>query len=92
MDTVSHRFSNTAKYPKYAKYGGKLPRLMNVPNFSGILIHIGNTHHDSSGCLLCGENKAVGKVLNSTKCFYDLMDNYLLPAHKRGEEIWINIV
>lgn len=36
-------------------------------------------------------NKAVGKVLNSTKCFYDLMDNYLLPAHERCEEITISI-
>ena len=92
MDTISPRFSNATKYPKYAKYGGKLPRLMGVESFSGVLIHAGNTQSDSSGCLLTGENKAVGKVLNSTKCFYDLMDNYLLPAHKRGEEIWINIV
>lgn len=57
-----------------------------------IVGNCGNTHSDSSGCLLTGENKAVGKVLNSTKCFYNLMDNYLLPAHKRGEEIWISIV
>lgn len=92
MDIVSLRFSNAAKYPKYAKYGGMLPRLLGVPEYSGVLFHIGNTHQDSSGCLLVGENKAVGKVLNSTKCFYDLMDNYLLPAHKRGEEIWISIV
>lgn len=92
MDTVSPRFSNATKYPKYARYGGKLPRLLGVDSFSGVLVHAGNTHSDSSGCLLVGENKAVGKVLNSTKCFYDLMDNYLLPAHRRGEEIWINIV
>lgn len=92
MDTISPRFSNAIKYPKYARYGGKLPRLLGVESFSGVLIHAGNTHSDSSGCLLTGENKAVGKVLNSTKCFYNLMDNYLLPAHKRGEEIWINIV
>lgn len=92
MDIVSPRFSNAAKYPKYAKYGGKLPRLIGIDSFSGVLIHAGNTPSDSSGCLLVGENKAVGKVLNSTKCFYDLMDNYLLPAHKRGEEIWISIV
>jgi hypothetical protein len=92
MDIISPRFSNAAKYPKYAKYGGMLPRLLGVPEYSGVLIHIGNAPSDSSGCLLVGENKAVGKVVNSTKCFYDLMDNYLLPAHKRGEEIWISIV
>lgn len=92
MDTVSPKFSNATKYPKYARYGGKLPRLLGVPNFSGILVHCGSDASHSSGCLLVGENKAVGKVLNSTKCFYNLMDNYLLPAHQRGEEIWINIV
>jgi hypothetical protein len=92
MDIISPKYSNSSRYPKYAKYGGMLPRLLGVSEYSGVLFHIGNTHQDSSGCLLVGENKAVGKVLNSTKCFYDLMDNYLLPAHKRGEEIWISIV
>lgn len=42
MDAVSPKYSNANKYPKYAKYGGKLPRLCNVPNFTGVLIHCGN--------------------------------------------------
>ena len=51
--TYSHRFK------KYT------PQLMNVPSFEGIRIHSGNSSKDSSGCLLLGENKQVGKVLNS---------------------------
>jgi hypothetical protein len=43
-----------------------LPRILDVPGFSGILIHRGNTKHDSSGCILVGENKVKGKVINST--------------------------
>jgi hypothetical protein len=57
-----------------------LPRLQNVPAFDGILIHRGNTENDSSGCILLGENKEVGKVLNSTK--YELELTELLKTKK----------
>lgn len=44
-----------------------LPLLLNVPHFSGVRIHAGNTVADTQGCILVGENKQVGKVLNSRK-------------------------
>jgi hypothetical protein len=44
-----------------------LPRLIDVPGFDGILMHRGNTADDSSGCVLVGENKVKGKVINSTQ-------------------------
>lgn len=43
----------------------ELPYLHDVPNFTGILIHAGNTAEDSSGCILVGENKVKGQVVNS---------------------------
>lgn len=92
METPSPKFSNYRKYPVYSKYGGKLPRLLNVNGFDGVLIHIGNTNRDTFGCILVGQNKEKGKVLNSTATFFSLMDNYLIPACKRGEEITIEVI
>lgn len=73
------------------KFKRELPRLLNVPHFEGILIHRGNTHKDSSGCVLVGENKKKGMVLNSTK--YELeLTRILKEATSRKEKITIKII
>jgi hypothetical protein len=66
-----------------------LPLLLDVPEFSGIRIHSGNTaEKDSAGCILVGENKQVGKVLNSRRTENKLMQ--ILNA--TDEDIEIEIV
>lgn len=86
--SVSNHFK-TRSWAK--KYGGLVPELVNVPGFSGVRLHPGNTAQDSLGCLLPGENKIKGGVINSTKRYYELMDKYLVPAWSRKEEITITI-
>lgn len=57
------------------KFKRLLPRLLNVPFFEGILIHRGNkANPDSCGCILIGENKIKGMVINSTKYEIELVE------------------
>ena len=73
------------------KFKRLLPLIMNVQHFEGIRIHRGNTAKDSAGCILPGENKAKGKVLNSTK--YELLIiERMLQAIRNNEEMTIQIV
>ena len=88
MNTISPKFQARS----WAKpYGGKLPRLIGVKGFEGVLLHVGNTASDSSGCLLVGKNSIKGMITDSTRTFHTLMSKYLLPAKLRGEKITITI-
>ena len=73
------------------KFKRELPRLQNVKHFEGILIHRGNTAEDSAGCILVGENKVKGKVINSTPYEKELV-HILKEAQDRKEPITIQIV
>lgn len=74
MNTISPKFKDRS----WAKpYKGKIPRLLNVPGFDGVLLHPGNSANDSLGCVLVGNNTQVGKVLNSQAVFKRLMQKLL---------------
>lgn len=71
MNTVSPRFKDRT----WAKpYQGKLPRLIDTIGFEGVLIHVGNSASDTTGCVLVGKNTIKGKLTNSATVFRELME------------------
>jgi hypothetical protein len=82
-DIVSPKYSAREAY-RFCS--GKVPRLLNVKGYEGILIHIGNTTDDTEGCILVGENKVKGQVINSTATFRRLYERL-----RNAEEITIEI-
>ena len=88
MGVKSPKYSTKQKY-KFTE--GRMPRLLSVPGFDGILIHPGTTQDDSSGCLIVGQNKEVGKVINSYATFTTLW-TILNEAYSKKERIIIEII
>lgn len=74
MNTVSPAFKNRSWAQKLK---GIVPRLQNVPGYEGVLIHVGNTASDTSGCILVGKNTVKGKVTESTVT-YDRLTQELI--------------
>lgn len=73
------------------KFKRELPLIKNVPHFEGIRIHKGNYATNSSGCVITGENKIKGGVINSTP--YEIKITSLIKeAQNKGEKITIEIV
>lgn len=52
--------------PKYKKM---MPHILDVPGFSGIRFHPGNTIEDTDGCVLLGDKRAYNTVIDSKIAF-----------------------
>ena len=72
------------------RFGRVLPRLVSVKGYAGVLIHSGNSADDTEGCILVGENRERGKVLNSRATLEHLLV-FLRAAQAKGEDIELTI-
>ena len=89
MTTTSAKYAAVAFYWQLCR--GKMPRLQNVPGFEGVLIHPGSSAIDTLGCILVGSNTKVGRLTDSKAAFQKLYRK-MLAAHKKGEQITIEIL
>lgn len=75
--------------PRFKKI---LPEILNVPNFSGIRIHTGNSSKDTEGCILVGtwDGEKEDWVGNSRIAFDELMA-LLEKATNNKEKVTITV-
>lgn len=87
LDVVSPKFS---KYPFYMQTcGGKLPRLIDVKGYEGVLIHIADGPKRDSlvqGCIGIGNLSAEEYLMNGKKVFIELYNKL------KGNNIELEII
>ena len=59
------------------RFGKPMPHILNVPNFTGVRIHAGNTSKDTDGCILLGHTYAGKDFIGNSKLAYDVFFNKL---------------
>ena len=66
------------KYSMSSKYKKLMPYLLDVPEFSGIMIHTGNTLDDTEGCILVGHHtKSHSPTVYNSKMCFNMLDTLI---------------
>ena len=74
----------------WAKYQKVYPWLQEVPAYTGVLIHKGQNHTHTDGCILVGENKIKGGLINGEP-YVRKLTKMIQECEKRGEKVFITI-
>lgn len=75
--------------PRFKKI---LPEILNVPNFSGIRIHTGNSSKDTEGCIIVGTwDGEKEDWVGSSKIAFDELMTLLEEATNNKEKVTITV-
>ena len=88
----------------YSKtYKRRMPYLLDVPNFVGIMIHTGNTAQNTRGCILVGraqmdndnddddDDKVRQYRLTDSRIHFNRLYAQIEEALENGEEVWVTV-
>lgn len=72
------------------RYGCLMPYLLDVPHFTGIMIHKGMTVKDTKGCILVGHHKLKATLLRTRQTF-DVIMEHIVAARRRNEKVTVSV-
>lgn len=82
------------RYEVIVNYSQKLkrtlPLLLNVPGFTGIRIHAGRNERHTEGCILVGDNKTKGELVNAPY-WEGFIKNMIESEIAKGEKVFLTI-
>lgn len=81
IDIISPKFYQKPYYKSFCN--GRVPRVLNVKGFDGILIHKGVNQNSSAGCLIVGYNTIKGQVTNTQQAFEKLYKLFKEAKNKK---------
>jgi hypothetical protein len=74
-----------------SRFKKEMPHILNVPEFTGVRIHPGNTNADTSGCILVGKDwHGDTTIFRSQEAFNELF-NMMHDAINNGESIELEV-
>lgn len=73
------------------RFASMMPRLMDVPGFDGVLMHIGNGPGHTEGCILVGRSSTATGIVDSRAEFDALMPKLQAGLANDGE-VWIAVI
>lgn len=73
-------------------FGYATPELLNVPGYTGVRIHPGNTDRDTDGCILVGDTKDEhGEFIGNSRDAWEKLMVKIKAAIAAGEKVYITI-
>lgn len=73
------------------RFGPDTLTVNDVPNFTGVRIHAGNTEHDTEGCPLVGQLR-LETGIGRSKAALDALKPKVKAALDEGDEVWLEIL
>jgi len=72
------------------RFQKKMLQVMDVPGFSGVRLHAGNTEENTDGCILLGDIR-FATYIGASRIAVGRVYGKVEAAFTRGEEVWLTV-